>query len=922
MGLFGWHLACESPSATVHRMISVRAGENGNASAVRAVSIAVASRIGNLLSLSASAAIGLTLLFTPFADAEPLTEQSILELIRAVGSADLGVAKPMIEKMEPETINYGFGSANETLLHIAVSGGRRRSSGVVAGTPDARMELLELLISKGADPKTTDDYGRTPLHANNLAPEHFTAALDLLIQHGADINAQDRSGNTYLIKRAERAQDPDDVKNFAQRKGKLNLRNNKGDTALHRALTRKNRLHYVRTLVDNGAAIDIANNNGFTPMHLAATLGDIRVTEFLLERGAGLNVATPSGLTPIAVAAKSNRWKVVERLLQLGADPNVPYTTAQTLALYLVQNEEIGLSELVKQQGFQPDAPVAGAKWPLLSAISSGDADGVAKLIEAGSNVNSRNGTNDAALPYLAQQYPSRRLSQQAAEKIFKLLLTSGADVNATDADGRTALHYAVRHKELELASWLVDAGANLNTADTQGSTALDLCLLKRALECTDFLLDRGANRFNPRNAFEPLRSAFGFYDRDQDQASKARKRRLLKAVVESGLTFDLDQPGQRNAYESLSRVKVREVKDLVSLIKVKYKPDGAYVLSRLPAAYTRNPPARPEIAEPGFPPDFPDYLKESIRQLPPDQRRKLLAQLALDHDSGNAASNCQFPTLPEEFDVFAVGTYKGLNRLKVEGYKNGNKLTEGPVIVNRPGKNTLLVLMSYDPVVWKIRRTSGTNIIGVLIGGYHEQTVLGLVNTIPVLYGVHEGVQDCDYFYAYEAGAQLDRALRVIKQATSKEPLKLITRPDDGNFLVGTKAGLDKTRLLFVESAESRRLSEASIPKGVAGLVQLQKEGKIRLATRQDIDAWVEAASEKYRKLGDELRVGHHMRVGNTYVILSDVYLPDGLYGAHSVSFLLPRGMTQPRGPAGHNTFYFMDGGGCSLGFRAPCPR
>src|ERR1700743_3289920 len=52
-------------------------------------------------------------------------------------------------------------------------------------------------------------------------------------------------------------------------------------------------------------------------------------------------------------------------------------------------------------------------------------------------------------------------------------LLAQKADVNAPQADGATALHWAVFHGDKELVQQLVRAGANVGAANREGATPL-----------------------------------------------------------------------------------------------------------------------------------------------------------------------------------------------------------------------------------------------------------------------------------------------------------------------------------------------------------------------------------------------------------------------------------------------------------------
>ena len=56
-----------------------------------------------------------------------------------------------------------------------------------------------------------------------------------------------------------------------------------------------------------------------------------------------------------------------------------------------------------------------------------------------------------------------------------KALIEAGADLNAKENDGWTALHLAARNGKLDCVKALIEAGADLNAQKNDGSTALHL---------------------------------------------------------------------------------------------------------------------------------------------------------------------------------------------------------------------------------------------------------------------------------------------------------------------------------------------------------------------------------------------------------------------------------------------------------------
>ncbi len=101
---------------------------------------------------------------------------------------------------------------------------------------------------------------------------------------------------------------------------------------------------------------------------------------------------------------------------------------------------------------------------PLILACYSGNIEVVRYLVEHSKNLN---GGSKYGTPLMAA-------SVKGYEKIVALLLEKGVDVNASDPNGTTALHYAIIFNFDNVAKQLAIAKANANLKDNRGKTAID----------------------------------------------------------------------------------------------------------------------------------------------------------------------------------------------------------------------------------------------------------------------------------------------------------------------------------------------------------------------------------------------------------------------------------------------------------------
>ena len=206
----------------------------------------------------------------------------------------------------------GHGEALVFILLLCTTAGCQARGGLQEALRAHDVSAVQRLLKQGVDPNAADGRRDTPLHVAAMLG-HGEELVDLLIGHGAQVNAT----------------------------------NHQGWTPLHRVLDKK----VAEVLLDHGADINARDKDGLTPLHIAVGTEHGRVTEYdvgdegtdnavrrrvadmyalrhrdlvqlLLERGADVEAKDSSGRTPLHLAARAGHMDDVRALVTQGADLN------------------------------------------------------------------------------------------------------------------------------------------------------------------------------------------------------------------------------------------------------------------------------------------------------------------------------------------------------------------------------------------------------------------------------------------------------------------------------------------------------------------------------------------------------------------------------------------------------------------------
>ena len=125
----------------------------------------------------------------------------------------------------------------------------------------------------------------------------------------------------------------------------------------------------------------------------------------------------------------------------------------------------------------------------LLGAVRTGDFERVKHLIHNGADINASDKDGNTALHWA---------STMGNTKIINLLISYFADINAQNKDGYTALHCVFQGGHIEVMKLLIHNGADLNAVCNDGYSVLHLAAIyphtKNSVDIIKFLIHSGAN--------------------------------------------------------------------------------------------------------------------------------------------------------------------------------------------------------------------------------------------------------------------------------------------------------------------------------------------------------------------------------------------------------------------------------------------
>jgi ankyrin repeat protein len=346
--------------------------------------------------------------------------------------------------------------------------------------------MVDKLLKAGANPNAALPTGESPLMTAAL-----TGTLEVvkaLLAHGSDVNARERIGEQTALMWALSEQHWDVAQTLIEHGADVRARSITGFTPIMFA-ARQGNVEAVKMLLAQGAEVSDTAADGTTVLHVATVRGHVALAEFLVDHGANPNADGP-GYTALHWAAgtwesitahdyqvESGEWSVLEglptreskrelikALLSRGANVNARLTKSPP---------RFGLSLSSVRGG----GSVIGAT-PFFLAAMVGDVEIMRLLVENGADPGLLTKDNTTPLMVaagIARIEQETHVLERSHLDAVTLCLELGADINAANNAGNSALHATAFAGFDTVARLLVESGATLNAKNKKGETPLKL---------------------------------------------------------------------------------------------------------------------------------------------------------------------------------------------------------------------------------------------------------------------------------------------------------------------------------------------------------------------------------------------------------------------------------------------------------------
>ncbi len=256
------------------------------------------------------------------------------------------------------------------------------------------------------------------------------------------------------------------------------------------AAVKNNDEEMVKSLIEKGANVNSKDKYGHTALIYASEEGYKEIAKLLIDGGANVNATNKSKVTALMWASQKGYKEIVQLLIEAGANVNAKDEDEETALVFAFRGNHEEIVELLIQEGADVYVKDCRGFTTLMWASKRKHKKIVEILIKAGVEINAKDKYGQTALIFA---FPTRlgetllqafidiinnvdlvsNSSEGNEKEILEMLIEAGADVNAKDDWGNTALIKACKSGYKKIVELLLYYEADVNAKNDWGNTAL-----------------------------------------------------------------------------------------------------------------------------------------------------------------------------------------------------------------------------------------------------------------------------------------------------------------------------------------------------------------------------------------------------------------------------------------------------------------
>ena len=290
----------------------------------------------------------------------------------------------------------------------------------------------------------------------------------------------------------------------------------------------------VLSALGDGAKITYRDRWGDTGLHIGAYKGHDNVVKIFLENEIDVNIRDEGDTkwTALINAAYYGKLSCLKILLENEADPDIKdEKNGQTALMYAAMKNNIDIVSELLMKGAD-DKILNNAQKSALHLAREENNEDVVKFLET---LGDQEALNKGMLT----------AASKGRGRLVIGFLRAGADLQATDEEGRTGLSLlniglfvAAKEGSAENINAFIEAGANVEARDEGGETGLDIAVKRGHRAVAEAFLDHGITGYNREECLQQCdnnRARINELNKKMISAARSGDNQGVEAALEEG---------------------------------------------------------------------------------------------------------------------------------------------------------------------------------------------------------------------------------------------------------------------------------------------------------------------------------------------------------------------------------------------------